>query len=237
MSLVLVAGPKQEPLDAWEAKARLGIGDEISNETIDAWIMAERQKLDGWFGMLTRAFITQTWDLVIDSAYWGWPSGIGDGTSYNAPPSAERGYAGWYGSSGILLPLPPFQSVVSITHYDAAGAPTVVAPSSYRVLAGEPTVLIPTSGNSWPAIGPDERLVVRFICGYGDTGEDVPENIKAAIVAGIGMMRTTWGNPLLRSETVDGVGSVTYETGSGVRSSMSSIQRDLLAPFQTGGIS
>ena len=60
MRLVLVTPPAVEPLTAAEAKARLNIGDEVSDEVMNAYIMAARQRIDGADGYLGRALNTQT---------------------------------------------------------------------------------------------------------------------------------------------------------------------------------
>jgi uncharacterized phiE125 gp8 family phage protein len=57
MRLVLVDGPAVEPLTAAEARARLNIGAEVTDDVLNAYIMAARQKIDGVDGYLGRALI------------------------------------------------------------------------------------------------------------------------------------------------------------------------------------
>ena len=88
-------------------------------------------------------------------------------------------------ADGFELPLPPLQSLASITAYDLNDAATVLDASSYRLdAAGVPARI------GWrPAVVPPpslrafNTLAVAFTAGYGNAGSDVPEPIRRALLA------------------------------------------------------
>jgi uncharacterized phiE125 gp8 family phage protein len=104
-----------------------------------------------------RAFITQTWDLYLD----GFPAG-----------------------NQIEIPLPPLQSVTWLKYKDAAGILQTWDASNYIVDAvSEPGRIVLANGKSWPATYEEIQAVqIRFVCGYGDSAADVPEEARQAIL-------------------------------------------------------
>lgn len=239
MSLVLVTAPTVEPLTVAQARARMAIAaGEASDETVTAWIKAERQRFDGKDGMLGRSLNTQTWDLYLD----GFPG------LYPEKPFPVQG-RDWYRSpsyvhpEGVRMPLPPTQSITSVTYLDANGVSTVLDPSAYRLIPGDPGHLIPMGSYSWPGTlysngygASYGSVIVRFVAGYGPLPEDVPEPIRNAIALGIGAARARSGsNALVRSETVDGVGSTSYMDTSNVSNDIAMQMNTLLRPYRVGG--
>lgn len=98
-----------------------------------------------------RALITQQWRLDLD----GFPV------------------------DGIDLPLPPLQSVQSITYLDADGVRQTLAASEYTVIANEtPGSVLPAYGKSWPGcrVAPGS-VQISFTAGYG-ASIAVPQAIK-----------------------------------------------------------
>lgn len=81
----------------------------------------------------------------------------------------------------IYLPLPPLQSVTSVTYVDAAGQTQTLADcqvDTYR----EPGRIVPAYGSLWPTARCQPNSVnVIFVAGYGDLSSDVPESTRQAI--------------------------------------------------------
>jgi len=104
-----------------------------------------------------RAFITQTWDLYLDD----FPAG-----------------------DEIKIPLPPLQSVTWLKFKDAAGILQTWDASNYIVdTMSEPGRIVLGNGKCWPTTYDEIQAVqIRFVCGYGDSAADVPEEIKQAIL-------------------------------------------------------
>jgi uncharacterized phiE125 gp8 family phage protein len=187
MRLVLLEPPAVEPLTSQEAKTRLNIGDEVNDATMDAYIMAARQRIDGADGYLGRALITQTWMLNFDC----WP--VCDGGK-------------------IRMPLPPLQQVVEISYLGADGAPVIIPPTDYQVVQGPRPYIVPTFGMGWPsATKRADAISITFIAGYGDDGAAVPEPIRTAISLGAGNLHAMSAGSLNVTEEVEeGIGSTRY---------------------------
>lgn len=110
---------------------------------------------------LKRQFCTATWDYRLDCF-----------------PSWE-----------FELPLPPLQSVSSITYIDTGGTSTVFSSANYLVdIYSEPGRITPVWNENWPSARyQNNALVVRFVAGYG-AAYQVPDSIKQAIRMRVRMM-------------------------------------------------
>ncbi len=154
MPLTLTTPPSIEPLTLAEAKAHLKIDTSDDDALIIALIVAARARAEWHTG---RALITQGWTLHLDC----WPA-----------------------SGGIEIPLPPLQSVASVTTYARDDSGAVMSTSLYAVdtasaparLALKPGVPPPTNLRALNAIA------VAFTAGYGDAESDVPLLLKEAIL-------------------------------------------------------
>jgi uncharacterized phiE125 gp8 family phage protein len=179
--------PPAPVVDLEEAKRHLGVDDNDADDLIEALVAAATGKFDGPNG-IGRALGQQTWELRIDRP---WP-----GCRHRE----------------IRLPLPPLQSVESVTYLDEDGAEQTLATSDYDVVGvgGMGRVVLKASA-SWPAMYDGaEVLRVRFVAGY----DEVPAPLRQAILLQLGDLYEKSGEESsLRSETVDGVGSRTYATG------------------------
>ena len=157
----LVTPPVAEPISVVEAKSHLRVTDGADDALIATLITSSRQSIEGRFGSLQRALMTQTWDWFLD----GFPV---DGIA-------------------LEVPLPPLQSVTSITYTDDAGAPQTWASAKYLVNTKSLTGLItPAYDESYPSTRAVMNAVtVRFVAGFG-AGVDVPSPIKQAMLLQIG---------------------------------------------------
>ena len=117
--------------------------------------------LDGRDGILGRALLTQTWTLQLDD----FPC-----ETWDDP------YA------GIRVPLPPLQSVSSITYLDTAGAEQTLATSVYAVdTASQPGIISLRNGQSWPSVLDQRNAVtITFVAGYGAAASDLPRPLRQA---------------------------------------------------------
>jgi uncharacterized phiE125 gp8 family phage protein len=187
MTLAPVTPPEVEPLTADDVRARLGLNASVTDEQLDPMIKAARQEIDGDEGYLGRALITQTWDLFLDRF-----------------PSGE-----------IDIPLPPLQSVASLKYFDVDGVSQTWDSANYVVVPGKVWRIIPAYGLCWPSIRHQPNAVgIRFVAGYGDEGNKVPEPIRQALAEKVSLARAmARPDPSLRSETTDGIDSYSYSTG------------------------
>lgn len=159
MSLTLVTAPAAEPITLQEAKDHLRVDGADDDALISALITAARERIDGPYGWLGRAILTQTWDFYLDE----FPAG-----------------------TCIYLPLAPVQSVVSVTYTDPNGASQTFADYALGAdLDSQPRLVLGWE-KAWPATRAiAEAVKVRFIAGYA-TPAAVPAPIKAALLLTVG---------------------------------------------------
>jgi uncharacterized phiE125 gp8 family phage protein len=156
--LTLITAPAVEPVSVNDVLEHSRIDDSTEENLIRRLIRAARHEAENITG---RALITQTWKLNLNE----FP---GNG----------------YGS--ITLPRPPFQSISSVTYLDTNGATqslTDSPTSNWILVSGEPTVMTPDYDVTWPSTyDVPDAVSIRFICGYGDDPEDVPDPIRQWIL-------------------------------------------------------
>lgn len=159
MALTWVSGPAVEPISLAEAKNHLRVDVTDDDVLIEASIESAR----GLAEIITRrALITQTWKYILDE----FPSG-----------------------DEIELPLPPLQSVTSITYKDQDGTASTFATASYIVdTDADPGKVVLAYNRSWPSttLYPSGAVTIQFVAGYGDGAVDVPQMIRQAMLLMIG---------------------------------------------------
>lgn len=152
MRLRLITAPASEVVTSAEAKAHLRVDHADDDALIIAYLTSARAHLDGRDGILGRALMTQTWELVLDTF-----------------PVAQ-----------IALPLPPLQSITSIKYQDSNNVEQTMDAADYVVDAtSEPACVHPAT--AWPSTySTPNAATIRFVAGYGNASA-VPEPIKTAI--------------------------------------------------------
>jgi uncharacterized phiE125 gp8 family phage protein len=165
MALRMITPPAIEPINLDEAKIHLRVDHNDDDALISSLISSARDYAERW---TARAFITQTWELVIDE----------------------------FPANEIELPLPPLRDVISIKYDDGAGAEQTLSTSEYEVdTVSQPGWVVPALGG-WPATFNGINAVrIRYNAGYGpsgnspeDLGSDVPASIRSAILLQVGML-------------------------------------------------
>lgn len=166
MGKALVTGPSLDPVSLAEVKAHCRVSIADDDGLLAGYLLAARQIIET---DLRRPLITQTWDYFIDD---DWP--------------CEKVAGRW--QRRITLPLPPLQSVTSVTYVDSSGAAQTLATDQYRVSTKRHEgVIEPAYGVSWPSVREQvDAITVRFVCGYGSNPSDVPEPIRQAMLLLVG---------------------------------------------------
>lgn len=161
MRLRLVTGPAAQPVSVAEAAAHVEVIGSAHDAKLGAMLGAALAHVDGRDGVLGRALITQTWELLLD----GFPA-----------------------CEGLEIPLPPLQSITSIKYVDPDGVEQTLEASRYIVdAASQPGVVTRAYGQAWPAERRQRNAVtVRFVAGYGAAGADVPAPIRHAMLLMVG---------------------------------------------------
>lgn len=159
MGLSLVTGPTVEPLSLQEAKDHLRVSIADDDGLIAGYILAARRYAENY---TRRVLCSSTWDYTIDRC---WPWKCVDG----------------YMTHRIELPIPPLQSVSSISYVDIDGATQTLSASDYVVKIDDTFGIIePAYNATWPDLRHQlSAATVRFIAGYDG---DVPDEIRTAIM-------------------------------------------------------
>jgi uncharacterized phiE125 gp8 family phage protein len=164
MGLSLVSGPTTEPVTLGELKDHLRVTEPDDDGLLAGYMLVARRYAEGY---TRRSFCTQTWDYTVDH---GWPWSCVDG----------------YYRRSITLPIPPLQSVTSITYVDTDGANQTLATSQYVVRTDETSGIIHEAYNvTWPDVRCiPSAISVRFVSGW----TQVPDEIRTAIMLHVEML-------------------------------------------------
>lgn len=160
-----VTAPSGEPVSLQEAKAHMRVFITDDDTLIGMLIVAARQYAEQ---LTARCFITQTWQLVLDSF----------------PGPGVAGFAPWgvpftLPGNAILLEKGPIQSVDSITYVDMNSSTQTLASTEYIAdLSGHLVRITPKFGKVWPVALPQiASVTVAFTAGYG-AASAVPPGLK-----------------------------------------------------------
>ena len=168
MALVRLVAPEVTPLSLTEVKTHLRVDDIDQDDVIQMYLDAATSYVDGEWGFLGRALVTQTWRLTIDTF-----------------PCAE-----------IKIPLPPLQSITSVGYFDSAGDfQTLVEGTDYFVDdQSEPAWITPMT--TWPTtLDAINSVRIEFIAGYVADSSSPPSltaNIPADIKHAMLLLITDW---------------------------------------------
>jgi hypothetical protein len=197
MPINLISGPTSEPVTLHDLKLQCGLSPVEDTDHVKEQMNAQqlRRYIRGarvWCENYTRrCFLTQTWALSLD--HW---------------PRIGELYAHHRRDRIIVLPKPPFQSLLSFTYTDLGKnlqniiAPVLTAGSTQpgsdiaTNFTASPWGLQLSPGSEtqparleapwalfWPPNLPLlDSIVITFKCGYGDAGSSVPQPILDAIL-------------------------------------------------------
>lgn len=165
--LVQTQAPKVEPLSVQECRNYLRVDSDFTSDDalISGLIRAARAFAEAYCG---RSFITQKWQLTLDSFPGPSMMGVPYGVTYSIPGHA------------ITLERGTVQSIDSIT-YLSSGTLYTMDPTTYvSDLSGNPARITPLFGQIWPVISTPQigNVKVAYTAGYGDTAAQVPDGIK-----------------------------------------------------------
>ncbi len=186
-------------------------GSHAANDaSVVAKIAAATAEIDGPQGWLGRALGPQTLEVI--------------GTADEL----------FHGCDLTLLPCPPVIELMSVIYLDKDRVSVTVDPSTYVAFDGTIALAV---GKRWPSAGSFADAVrIRYRAGYDDEDVDaggtgpVPEAARQAIIRlAQHKIDLASGDSLLRSETVEGVGSMSYTTPGQITASVQSEVEHMLA--------
>ena len=173
----LDTAPSVEPVTASELRTHLresesGLPDSEANDLI----AEARQWIEDHLGV---AFITQTWDLTLDT----WPRGRGQWWD-----GQREGHISIIDGSphdvDVVLPRWPLQSISSVKTYDGDSNETTVTVADVFDVDTQrlPGRIALQEGQTWPtALRPTNAIQIAYVAGYGDAATDVPAPLKRAV--------------------------------------------------------
>jgi hypothetical protein len=219
MSVPVIINPAAPIISAANAKLRQTDLAGATDAVVNAAIATATTALENYTG---RAIGVQTLD-------W-YPDETDSNLRYVVYPLSNGAWGacwqwGWP-VSYFNLPRPPLVSVTSIKYLDADHAEQTFSSADYWVSGiGRTGRITLKSGSVWPTVGayPD-AVVIRFVAGYSV----VPEPLISAVLleaAETVAAQASGGSGAVRSETIDGVGTLTYDV-----SSVASAKGETLSP-------
>lgn len=160
-SYTAVAPPGTTPVSRAEARLHCRVDDAVTEDDalIDRVIAAATAYLDGPDGVLGRALVHQTWRIALAGPE---PGGV------------------------LRLPLAPVEQIDAVEVWGSDGVQTAFA--GWRLVKDRRGAWLELqSGESWP--GNDGRSLpveVEGVFGYGAAVDDVPEDIRQAVLLMVG---------------------------------------------------
>jgi hypothetical protein len=176
-ALKLVSAPAADPVSLSELKTYLRVDGSTDDTMLTNFISAATRVVEGW---LNRKLITQTWDYYLDA----FPSTV---NFDSLKDGVTEGKLSEYISQNKYIEIPffPLQSITYLKTYDDAGTDYTMSNSEYIVdVLSEPGRIGLKNSTTWPStyLRPINGVQIRFICGYGASGSDVPRAINQAIL-------------------------------------------------------
>ena len=162
MNLVRITAPAVAPVSLIEVKEHLAITHDLDDAMLGRILDSAIASLDGHGGRLGRAMIAQQWRYEFARFPYG----------------------------AVELPMPPVISIDLVGYVDSTATDQVFDAASYYTLGIGSTAgarVVPLAGASWPAV-PSDAIggFVEFTAGYGAAPEDVPADLRHAIMALVG---------------------------------------------------
>lgn len=166
----LVTAPATEPVSLTDVKTYLRIDSTADDAVLAILIASARRAAEEY---TKRAFITQTWQLVMDSF----------GEDYQCQPGYNSPLAAIFNNRGqsIQLSRQPIQSITDIKTKDSTNTESTVASATYALDTDAGRVLL-NSGYTWPSsLREYAGIKITYVAGYGAAAA-VPDPIKQGIL-------------------------------------------------------
>lgn len=167
-ALVQLVAPTVEPVQLDEAKLWARIDTTADDQLVTGLIRGARHYAENF---TRRQFCIATWKMAMDSFYTGPVSGAYDDLRLSQPQAIGAtpfGSPGYRWLTAIRIPLPPLQSVTSLTYVDTDGVTQTLDPSQYTVdNLSETGRITPAFSTPWPYTRSIINAVnITFVAGY-----------------------------------------------------------------------
>tara|TARA_R100000008_G_C3584889_1_gene171415 strand:- start:2054 stop:2719 length:666 start_codon:yes stop_codon:yes gene_type:complete len=140
-------------------------------------------------------FLEHQYTLTMESWDDVYVSNSFDGYLYRDVVTNLSTYGGYYskytGLSQIVLPYPPLIEITHLKYYDSDNVQQTWSSSNYSVgtfINQKGFIEIKNGINTPDLYNRADAIEIKFKCGFGSSGSDVPEAIKQAILLIVGRM-------------------------------------------------
>lgn len=149
LSPIRTAAPTETPISLDEVKRHCRVTEPDEDSVFLGLIAAVTSVLDGWYGWMGRALITQSWALSFPCF-----------------------------GGGLRLPVGPVSDITSVTYYDGDNVSQTLNPNVYRILTDPLSSYIALEpGQTWPGYyGRADAVTVEWVA--GEAVADLPAAIK-----------------------------------------------------------
>lgn len=158
MIVSIVSPPAAEPVSTDDCKTHMNIESSFTDD--DLYIAALQKVARKYVEVVTRRkLITQTWQYFLED----WP---------------DEDY--------IVVPFGQLQSVTHVKYTDSNDTVNTDFDEGDEFTVdtdSDPGRIVLKYGESWPTatLATQNPIEIQFVCGYGDAGSDVPDEILMAI--------------------------------------------------------
>ena len=182
MALKLITPPTSEPVSLQEAKTHLRVDYSDQDIEISSLISAARSYCEQF---QHRAYVSQQWQLVLDS----FPDGRPPSSLYALYSHAPVSYRDF--KDHIIIPLAPVISIDSVKYYLTDNTEMTMTPSTQYFVdnVSEPGRICLPYMVPWPmtVLRPENGVIINFTAGYSPvTACPFLPQLKAAILLMIG---------------------------------------------------
>ena len=170
--LKVVTGPSIEPISRLEARDHLRLDEDLDDAQVRAYIKAARVWAENYTG---RAFISRSMQYYLNGLI-GYDDPLWEG--FKDGPYIEVKLR------QIAIPISPVISVSSINYYSDTDVATEWPVENYYVdTVSDVAKIVLRDGASYPSnLRNANGIEVNFTAGYGASPNDVPEDIRVAIL-------------------------------------------------------
>jgi len=174
MDLIRIVEPTSEALSLKEVKDYLRIEHAEEDDQLVTMIMAATFEVEKY---LNRSLLTQTWVLSLEK----------------------------YPSGNITLFNGPVQSITTITSSLLDGSQDIFDNTQYFLANKQEKPIVSLEyGAIWPpnVLRPTEGVKIVYVCGHGDTSDDIPSSIRQALLHIVASLYENREDGPMISETV-----------------------------------
>lgn len=143
------------PVAGFKAHLRLGTGfaeDSVQDAVLEGFLRAALSAIEGRTG---KVLMTRDFTMSL---------------------------TGWRNAEGQVLPVAPVSAVTEVALVDEEGVETVLDTARYRLVPDTHAPVLKPVAAALPLVPTDGAVVVRFSAGFGATWDELPADLRQAVL-------------------------------------------------------